>query len=94
VEVGQETKQLLEYQLLFFFICFGAGEDFGIGIFFDEILGAFGRGNGLGLGELEKAAVAEIEADADQNEAGDDGPDEGVPGFTSFRHGDQYTSLR
>ena len=87
-------KQPPECQLLFFFIRFGAGENFSIRIFFDEVLGAFGRGDGLGFGELEKAAVAEIEADADQNESGDDGPDQGVAGFASFRHGNQYTSLR
>jgi hypothetical protein len=75
--------------LLFFFIRFGAGEDLGVGIFFDEILGAFGRGNGLGFRELKKTAVAEIEAYANQHEAGDDGPDEGVPGFAAFGHGNQ-----
>ena len=87
-------KQPPECQLLFFFIRFGAGENFGIGIFLYEIFRALGRGDGLGLGELEKAAITEVEAHSDQDEAGDDGPDQGVAGFASFGHGNQYTSLR
>ena len=57
------------------------------------VLAAMGWAQAQAQGLVE-AAIAEVEADADEEESGDDGPDQGVAGFASFGHGNQYTSLR